>query len=136
MLEKAEREHSKLVQHIDIDNIFNFFVTAHHIRDYVLRDSRVQQLDLETFLRDPDLQDCRDLCDKGKHLVLTKRPDPKAQHVEFSGCIGGAPIGAMPIGGGSIEYWTLTTDSRSVEVKELADSVLKKWSSFLMKHGL
>lgn len=136
MFQKAEREHVRLQEQVHIDSIFNFFVTAHHIRDYVLRNGRVPQKDLEDFLRDPDLQDCRDLCDKGKHLTLTKRPDPKAQHIEFSGCIGGAPIGAMPIGGGSIEYWTLTTDSRSVDVKTLADAVLKKWSEFLLRHGL
>jgi hypothetical protein len=35
MLMKAKREHSRLKTIFDIDNVFNFFVTANHIRDYI-----------------------------------------------------------------------------------------------------
>lgn len=135
MLEKAKREHARMEQRIDIDSVFNFFVTAYHIRDYVKHDGTVSQQALESFLKDPDIQACRDLCDKGKHLVLTKRPDPRADYTEFSGCFGGAPIGVLPLGAGSVEYWTFSSDSRSVDVKSLADAILVKWTEFLRNHG-
>lgn len=35
MLEKARREFSRLRSDLNTDNVFNFFVTIHHIKDYV-----------------------------------------------------------------------------------------------------
>jgi hypothetical protein len=76
MFAKAEREFQRLQREFTIDNLFNFFVTACHIQDYVRKAASVPQFALEAFLADPDLKDCRDLCDKGKHLRLTQREDP------------------------------------------------------------
>jgi hypothetical protein len=76
MLEKAHREHKRLLESFDIDNLFNFFVTAYHVQDYVQKTNSVPPAPLDAFLQDQDLKDCRDLCDKGKHLTLTKRDDP------------------------------------------------------------
>ncbi len=132
MLEKARREHSRLSKNFDIDNIFNFFVTAYHVRDYVLNTGFVPQTAVETFLKDPDLKDCRDLCDKGKHLILTKRKDPTT--ITMSGCIGGTPIGVLPIGAGNV--WILVTETRSVDVQALSDRVLNKWERFFCEHGM
>jgi hypothetical protein len=132
MLEKTRREHARLLAHWDIDNIFNFFVTANHIRDYIQRTESVPNDVLQAFLQDPDLRDCRDLCDKGKHLVLTKREDPKTS--TMSGCIGGAPIGALPLGAGTV--WLLSSAGRSVDVRQLASRVMVKWDEFFEGHGL
>jgi len=74
--EKARREHSRLTGGINIDNVFNFFVTAYHIQDYIGKTKAASQSALDAFLRDQVLMDPRDLCEKGKHLRLTKRPDP------------------------------------------------------------
>lgn len=132
MLEKARREHERLVERFDIDNLFNFFVTAYHISDYIRKTDAVPQVVLDTFLQDQDIKDCRDLCDKGKHLSLSKRPDPRT-HV-WSGCIGGAPIGVLPIGGG--DKWMLFTGDRDVDVEWLAERVLSKWDAFFSANGL
>lgn len=132
MLEKARREHQRLAERFDIDNLFNFFVTVHHITDYLRKTSAVAQVVIDTFLQDQDFKDCRDLCDKGKHLTLSHRPDPTT-HV-WSGCIGGAPIGVLPIGGG--DKWVLFTDDREVDVEWLAERVLIKWETFFSTHGL
>ena len=132
MLDKARREHERLLAGFNIDNLFNFFVTVYHIRDYVQKTMAVSPAVLEAFLQDTDLKDCRDLCDKGKHLTLTKRHDPSTSFM--SGCFGGAPIGAMPIGAGTV--WLLNIDSRSVNVQDLAKRVLEKWETFFAKHGL
>ena len=81
MLDKARREHKRLTERVDIDNVFNFFVTAYHVKDYVEKKASVPQIALESFLADPDIKDCRDLCDKAKHLTLTKRSDPDRKSV-------------------------------------------------------
>lgn len=95
VLEKARRELARLESELHIDHVFNFFVTAYHIRDYILKTSAVPQVDLEIFLKDPELQACRDLCDKGKHLKLKNRPDPNT--IIWNSTIGGAPIGVLPV---------------------------------------
>ncbi|MBU1214245.1 MAG: hypothetical protein KKF58_06375 [Gammaproteobacteria bacterium] len=135
MFAKAQREHLRLMKVFDIDNLFNFFVTAYHIKDYVLHDGRIKQVALEEFLSDQDMRDCRDLCDKGKHLVLSKRSDPQTTHIHYSGCLGGAPLGAVPLGS-SVDNWILTTEERSIDVQVLANSVINKWASFLEANGL
>jgi hypothetical protein len=132
MLEKAHREHQRLIERFDIDNLFNFFVTAYHISDYIRKTGTVTKSVLETFMQDQDIKDCRDLCDKGKHLTLSKRFDPTT-HV-YSGCIGGAPIGVLPIGGG--DKWMLSSGNREVDVEWLAERVLAKWDVFFSTHGL
>ena len=79
MLEKACREHKRLHREFNIDNVFNFFVTAYHICDYLKTTGIVPAgvvQDLED--NDPDINACRDLCNKGKHLRLThKSPSEK-----------------------------------------------------------
>lgn len=132
MFEKAERELGRLSAEFSIDNVFNFFVTAYHIQDYVRRASSVPQAALDVFLTDTDIKDCRDLCDKGKHLQLTKRTDPKT-HV-YSGSIGGAPLNTIGINAG--DKWVLLTDSREVEIEWLAQRVIDKWRNFLNQNGL
>ena len=132
MLAKAHREHDRLSANFDIDNLFNFFVTANHIQDYVRKTKAVTSSTLDAFLHDPDFKDCRDLCDKGKHLTLTKRVDPTTS--TMSGCFGGAPFGAMPFGGGTV--WLLNTGRRSVDVQQLASRVLSKWDAFFLANGL
>ncbi len=49
MFEKAEREHQRLQNEFTIDNVFNFFVTAHHIKDYVEKTMAIPQQVLEAF---------------------------------------------------------------------------------------
>ena len=133
MLEKTRREHQRLTECFNIDNVFNFFVTAYHIRDYIQVKNAIAQVTLETFLKDQDMQDCRDLCDKGKHLVLTQRINPTT-HV-WKGCMGGAPLGTLPMG--SYGKWVLfRDDGREVDVKRLAKRVLDKWDVFFANHGL
>ena len=132
MLEKARREHQRLGERFDIDNLFNFFVTAYHISDYIRKTKAVSQVMLDTFLQDQDIKDCRDLCNTGKHLTLTNRADPTT-HV-WSGCLGGAPMGVLPIGGG--DKWVLFAADREVDVEWLAERVLTKWESFFSTHGL
>ena len=133
MLEKTRREHQRLTECFNIDNVFNFFVTAYHIRDYIQVKNAIAQVTLETFLKDQDMQDCRDLCDKGKHLVLTQRVNPTT-HV-WKGCMGGAPLGTLPLG--SYGKWVLFCgDGQEVAVESLARSVLVKWERFFEEHDL
>jgi hypothetical protein len=123
----------------DIDHVFNFFVTAYHIIDYVRKAEAVPQHFIDTFAADQDIKDCRDACDKGKHLKLTKPgrvdPDMDPQH--------GAAFAADAF---ATEAWSrdawnmgeraLLSEDRVVPVEALADRVMKKWDTFFAEHGL
>lgn len=132
MLEKARREHQRLSERFDGDNLFNFFITAYHVSDYIRNANIVPQVVLETFLADQDIKDCRDLCDKGKHLTLTKRANPRTGI--WRGCFNGAPLNTLSLNGGS--KWILHTGDRDVDVVQLADRVLSKWEAFFSTNGL
>ena len=134
MLEKARREHMRLDANFNIDNVFNFFVTAWHIQDYILRTNAVRQSIVEAFVKDADVQSARDLCDKGKHLSLTKRSDPTTE-MHVGNAIPGLAIPgeAMP---GSAGKWALRSENGVIHVDELAERVLAKWDCFFAEHKL
>ena len=132
MLDKAKREHGRLSSDFNIDNVFNFFVTANHIRDYIEKSAAVGRDVVATFCSSQDMLDCRDLCDKAKHLRLTKRTDPVTHR--WSGALGGAPLNMLPLGGDG--RWELWSDDRHVDIQQLADRVLGLWDSFFDQHGL
>lgn len=132
MLEKARREHSRLSMEFDIDNVFNFFVTANHIRDYIQKTDAVSRDAIDEFCRSPELKDCRDLCDKAKHMRLTQRADV-ATH-QWSGAFGDVPFNTLPLAGRG--RWELWSDDRHVDVQQLANRVLDLWEGFFREHGL
>ena len=132
MLEKAQREHARLKERVDIDNVFNFMVTANHICDYVERLGSVPQAALASFLADQDLRDCRDLCDKGKHVRLTRRTDPSTR--VMSSHVGAGHIGEMMVGAG--DTWLIESSGRRVDVQNLAEQVMRKWVKFFATHNL
>jgi len=64
MLNKAKREFARLKADLNTDNVFNFFVTAHHIEDYA-RDAGIPEGE---FPKGVDFGLCKRLCNMGKHL--------------------------------------------------------------------
>lgn len=132
MLEKAKREYAKLQQQWDIDNVFNFFVTAWHIKDYIEGTEAVENTVLADFLADQDIKDCNYLCNKGKHLKLRNATN----HIStiWNGCLNGAPLNAIEINGN--DKWILINGDREVDTKWLAERVLAKWEKFFSTHGL
>jgi hypothetical protein len=136
MLDKAHREHERIKQALNIDNVFNFFVTANHIRDYIRKTNSVPQSVLDTFSQDQDIKDCADLCDKGKHLRLTRhdRIDPATDTHRGSAIVGRAIVGRAIVG--SAGRWAMSSGGRLVFVEELAERLMQKWDAFFAQHGL
>lgn len=136
MLQKAWREHGRLTAAFNIDNVFNFFVTAYHIRDYIRETHAVPQATLDAFVGDQDICDARDLCDKGKHLHLTRRtyPDPSATR-RVLGALNTVPLITLPLNG-SMVTWVMQSGARTVDVAALAERVIQKWEAFFVANGL
>lgn len=132
MLNKLENEHRRFKSDSSDENLYNFFVTANHLKDYLKNTDAVTQGILDNFASDQDIKDSMDLCDKAKHHTLTKRPDPTTW--TWSGEIGGAPIGVLAIGEG--DKRVMFSGTRDIDVDWLADRVMLKWRDFFALHGL
>ena len=133
MLEKAKRELARMEAEVHIDNVYNFYVTAYHIQDYVQKTNPSKIEELQNFLAQQDLKDCQDLCNKGKHLTLTKKnsPDPKAI-VYDNQLSGNTPLGSLKFDAGP-EWMLITSDGRYVDVLHLGRIIINHWEAFLSK---
>lgn len=134
MLEKAKRELVKLTDQTSPDTIFNFFVTAYHVMDYVKRLGTVSQTAIDNMYADPDFELCNLICNRGKHLILTRTP---------------RQVTAAEIGGGGFnasafnEYefnaspeWKFFCDNVEIQPLQLAKSIIGKWEGFFHANGI
>ncbi len=133
MLDKTKREHARLSVDFNVDNVFNFFVTAYHIRDYIEKTKAVDRTIIKNFCDDQDIKDSRDLCDKAKHFFLTHRPNPQTHR--WSGAFGATPFNVTPFNSPG-DWELLSKDGRVINIKSLAERVLYKWNIFFEQHGL
>lgn len=133
MLSKARRELARLRDDVNIDTVFNFFVTAYHVQDYLRADA--PRGDVDTLLADPDLVVCRSICNQGKHLKVDRKASPVGAKVSGrSGVVGIGVVGEMVVGAGIL--WDLTYDGTSHDPISLADRVLAKLEEFFVAHNI
>lgn len=144
MFDKAEREYKRLQAEQSIDNIFNFFVTAYHIGDYLRSDNKIAPDAIKALLVDPDMERCAHVCNKSKHAVLTRgdfnpkqglrRPSPTA--ATENGTIGGSAINAHVVNGSpEISLYYPDTQER-VFISPLADRVMQRLICFIEEHNI
>jgi hypothetical protein len=131
MLEKAKRELTRLEAEHSIDNVYNFFVTAYHIIDYLdLPESTVNSI-----RKDPLIRACGDACNKAKHMKLTRRPDvktPKHYHLVLGTL--GAPLDTS--NSSSVEWCIDWQDGTSREVVSFTRSVIARWGELFLLYGV
>ena len=131
LLDKAKREYSKLQATPSTDTVFNFFVTAYHVIDYVKVLATVSPTFIDSMYADDDFKLCQFLCNKGKHLELRKPAPYGAKHepaVE-GGTLGTFLLGADRLGGPE-RYIVVVDDSEEIDVVELGKRLLDKWEKF------
>jgi hypothetical protein len=135
MLTKARREFARLRDDVNIDTVFNFFVTAYHVQDYLRAEAAAPLKDIDALLADPDLIVCRSICNQGKHLRVDRRAGPVGEKVSGrSGVLGVGVLGQMILGAGIL--WDLTYDGVSHDPIALGQRVLAKLESFFVTHGI
>ena len=123
MLAKTRRELARLRAEVNIDTVFNFFVTAYHVQDYLRAEMPQIKADIDTLLADADLVICRTICNQGKHLKVDRRAEPVGERMSGrSGVLGVGVIGQMVIGAGIV--WDLTYDGKSHDPIALAKRVI------------
>jgi hypothetical protein len=129
MLKKARRELTRLVAEDSIDHVYNFFVTAYHISDY-LDDSAK-----EAIRADPLIMLCADACNKAKHMRLRRsRPDVETRS-RFWGALNTAPCNKIALNKIRVERWIIWEDGGTLEVVKFARDVIAKWDEFFGMPG-
>ena len=133
MLSKARRELARLRDDVNIDTVFNCFVTAYHVQDYLRAEA--PKRDVDALLTDPDLVVCRSICNQGKHLKVDRKASPVGAKVSGrSGVVGIGVVGEMVVGAGIL--WDLTYDGTSHDPIALAERVLAKLEKFFVAHSI
>jgi hypothetical protein len=134
MYRKAERELERMKSALNTDTIFNFFVTAYHIMDYVKRQGTVSSAAIDSMYDDDDFKMCNFICNKGKHLVLTKN-DPDTKAVYKPGALyGSAPYNTARYNKSS--SYKFFVDEQEVNFIELGKRLIEKWDKFFIENSI
>jgi hypothetical protein len=137
MLDKAKREADRMKTDLHIDNIFNFFVTAYHVKDYVKTNNPALGADLDKLLHHEYFKMCRFLCNKGKHLVLS---DKSIEHIDAvvirkpGATFGSFAFNSTAFNAGPMTIFTV--DGKSVDIHGLSDRLIQAWEGFFDDHGI
>lgn len=135
VLKKAKRELKRLEAENSIDHVYNFFVTACHIADYL--DGRLAEPDVKSIKAEPLIQFCGDVCNKAKHMRLTwNRPDVETP-IRFKGAVlNTAPLNTFALNTSRVERWIIWEDKSTLEVVRFARDVIAKWEKIFVEHGI
>ncbi|MCK4783888.1 MAG: hypothetical protein KAV87_09075 [Desulfobacteraceae bacterium] len=131
ILYKAKRDLISLRNNLNIDNVFNFFVTAYHIVDYVKSISTIPQSDIDALYENEDFRMCRFICNKGKHITLI-RGDEFDTYRHPGSTLGDFTLGETLLGVG--EAYLVIGEEGQIEVLHLAERVIAMWEEFFQSH--
>src|SRR5687768_11491623 len=112
------------------DAIFNFSVSAYHLRDWIDALNLVPPQDLlSLFATHQELQACRDIANSAKHFQI-ERYSPTTQDVYVSA----TAASYVPGIGGRVKIRML--DGRKFEVCDWADTSIGAWRAFMTEHKI
>ena len=123
LLEKAKRDYISLCDNLNTDNIFNFFVTIYHVKDYILVQRLANKQSIEKIFEDNDFQICELICNKGKHLGVNRNATQSFQ------------AHADTYFGNDVIYEAIC-DGKKIEVVELGKRLIEKWETFFKENGI
>jgi len=132
MLEKAKREFQGLANEIDSDKIFNFFVTAYHVYDYIKR--VVPEKDMNDIRSNPDFKKCRYICNKNKHRTLRKGDDEFITY-RRPGAVFGEAVFGESLFNGKRAYFIIDKNEQ-VDVLELGQKIINLWEAFFNEYNV
>lgn len=142
ILDKAKRDLDAYRQFPSRDKIFNLFITIAHIEDYATyhkrrKDRLTNKKAIRKHFGDLYLW-MNFLSNKQKHFRLDAPAlqgiQAEAREIRYSGAIGGAPIGVLPIAGN--DEFRLSYGGTTYELGGLAQTLISKWEEYLTPASL
>ncbi len=134
MLEKARRDFEKLSQDTNTNNVFDFFVTAYHIVDYVKALKTVAPDDINALYEEPDFRRCKYICNKSKHRTLEKGDDEFVTYRRPSSALGEFTLGESALGLGRAYF--IIDDAEQVDILDLGRRIVIRWEAFFETHSI
>ena len=130
MLRKASNDFNDLEADVNSDTIMDFFVTAYSIKDYYKAENDLSDEEVKDEFGEELFDRMRYIANKSKHKILrSSEIERRFSGGIWSGAIGGAPIGALPVNGGDLIF--LFDDGRIYEIVSLAQEVLNRWEDLI-----
>ncbi len=141
LLGKLERDATLLKAEVSSDRFFNFVVTAYHLTDWIKEDPSVPQSaknDLNTFMKTPEIQICRDLANASKHFELDKKrnPLPTVDTAKSKTGYGVGRFGAGAYGVGEESITICLTTGNMINGLDLMEKTLIAWKNFFKTHRM
>ena len=146
LIRKLEREKSRAEEALSAqefpdlaDALFNFSVTAYHIKDWLIMKNGLDAEEVHNYLKSvPVLQACRDLCNSKKHFEITRY---KPGEVTVGSAI--TEINAVvPNENGDLDVygkadiWVDLGNEVAYRVVDFMETVLKEWQKFHNEKGI
>ncbi|BAU65776.1 hypothetical protein STA3757_31670 [Stanieria sp. NIES-3757] len=154
LLDKLEREYKRLKdainsqdQNLIADSIFNFAVTAYHIKDWLKEEKtdKSWKTAVEKYVHDKDndkdeniLSICGDICNSSKHRYLNSPNKSNATNIQNSSI----KVSKDQITVDSlitINGYTVYIELNSGEIYEIlsfANQVIKRWQDFFINNSI
>jgi hypothetical protein len=126
MLEKAKRELARFEADVSVDHVYNFFVTAYHIADYLDAGLKKQ------VRKNPLIRLCGDACDKAKPMKLARGRHDVKMPKYYKAAVGASLSAPSP----SVEWCIVWPDGSSREVVSFARDVIAKWENLFAEYGI
>lgn len=128
------------------DNLWSFFQTAWHLKDWIINDETVVKDNIEEIVKNyTSLMICADMANRTKHYTLTKiRRDAKCSGNDVTVMVPTAEIDYMDLINGNIpsakgcetRYTYYITDNSMVKyvAVELAKQIILDWEKIIFEH--
>lgn len=118
------------------DVVLSFFQSCYHLKDWIKHDSACATWSkVEKFIdQNDDLKICADICNKAKHLKLTKKPrSAENPSLDVNDSVVKLVIkdGAVPERIDISVKYNVSTDSGDKDAFELAERCVLAWQSFI-----
>ena len=133
ILNKAKRDLEALQTHLNIDTVFNFFVTSYHVVDYVKINNLAPKSAIDALYQEEDFRMCRFICNKGKHLTL-RNGDVFDTYRRPGSTLGDFTLGETLLGVG--EAYLVIGEEGYVDIIDLAERIIDRWEEFFSEHGI
>jgi hypothetical protein len=130
MLEKARREFNRLQADLNTDNVFNFFVTVHHIKDYA-EDYGIPK---DQWPKGGDFQTCRKICNMAKHLADSDKKYKDNKFSLESVKLWAEGVWAEGLWDGKEPRFEL--EGNLLEIPKIAERLINNCDAFLTSRGL
>jgi hypothetical protein len=133
ILGKAKRELEKMKSELITNTVFNFFVTAYHVMDYVKAQGKANKTEIDKMYADSDFEMCNLICNKGKHIKL-KKGDLYKTKCKPGALLGRANLGEVEFAEG--ESYVVVDGKVEVNVLDLSQRPFAKWEAFFSSNGI